>query len=122
MGFIFGIVVGIMITNIFNRIYISKYAQTMFRAVEYECLMLLHWTHQDFVYLKEKKELMMHKMEVPINEIKITKNVDEENIKKWQKTAINKFLLAVPRRYRALVRYTNWRTAMAHLNIFIKKS
>tara|TARA_R100000005_G_C4932225_1_gene160651 strand:- start:332 stop:700 length:369 start_codon:yes stop_codon:yes gene_type:complete len=121
MNFILGIMVGIMISGIVNRIYISNYSKKMFEAVQYECLSLLAWTYEDFVYLKEKKQMMMHKMEVPLNEIKTTKNVDEENIRRWQKTAINKFLLSVPARYRPLIKYTNWRTAMTHVRIFIKK-
>ena len=65
---------------------------------------------------------MMHKMEMPENEIKVIKNVDEQNILRWQTTAINKFLLAIPPRFKPLIEYRNWRGAIAYLNKFIKNA
>ena len=121
MKFMLGLFAGLMLARIISQAYVSTYSKKMFEAAQYECLMLLHLTHEDFVYLKEKKQMMMHKMEVPLNEIKSTANVDELNIKRWQNTAINKFLLAIPKRYRPLVAYTTWRSAMAYLNLFRKK-
>ena len=121
MKFMLGLFAGLMLARIISQAYVSTYSKKMFEAAQYECLMLLHLTHEDFVYLKEKKQMMMHKMEVPLNEIKSTANIDELNIKRWQNTAINKFLLAIPKRYRPLVTYTTWRSAMAYLNLFRKK-
>ena len=54
------------------------------------------------------------------NEIKMTKNIDDQNISRWQKTAINKFLLAVPPRFKSLVKYRNWKSAMIYLSAFKK--
>lgn len=77
-------------------------------------------TYEDYSYLKQKKEMMMHKMGVEENEIKMTKNIDDQNISRWQKTAINKFLLAVPPRFKSLVKYRNWKSAMIYLSAFKK--
>ena len=66
--------------------------------------------------------MMLHKMGVDENEIKLVKNVDDANIAKWQHTAINKFLLAIPPRFKRYTEYRNWKGAMTYLHKFIKKA
>lgn len=114
------IFLGFVLRGLYNKYFVSRWEATAFREVELSCLHLLMMTFQDFHYLKQKKEMMMHKMGVEENEIKMTRNVDDENIFKWQKTAINKFLLAVPPRFKPLVKYRNWKSAMVYLNAFKK--
>lgn len=115
-----GIFIGFMLRGIYNKYFVSKWEQAAFKEIELSCLHLLIMTYEDFNYLKKKKEMMMHQMGVKESEIRITKNVDEQNIINWQKTAINKFLLAIPPRFRSLVKYRTWRGAMTFLNVFKK--
>ena len=117
-----GIFIGFFIRGMYNKFAVSKVEVALFKEIEYHCLQLLVLSYEDFIYLKEKKMMMMHKMELPENEIKIMRNVDQQNIDKWQKTAINKFLLAIPPRFRHLIEYRNWRGAMSYLNKFLKKA
>ena len=117
-----GIFSGFFLRGVYNKYMISKVELILFKEVELYCLHLLVMTHTDFVYLKEKKAMMMHKLEMEDNEIKVMKNVDEANIVKWQHTAINKFLLAVPPRFKKHIEYRNWRGAISYLNKFIKKA
>ena len=120
MNLLIGIFFGFMLRGIYNKYFVSKWEQAAFKEVELSCLHLLVMTYEDFNYLKQKKEMMMHQMGLDDSEIKIKKNVDEQNIINWQKTAINKFLLAIPPRFRSLVGYRSWRGAMTFLNVFKK--
>lgn len=122
IGILFGIFAGFLLRGIYNSAFISKTELILFKEIEIYCLRLLIVTYEDYVYLKEKKMMMMHKMGVEENEIKMVKNVDDANIKKWQHTSISKFLLAIPPRYRGYVEYRDWRGAMAYLNKFIKNA
>ncbi len=117
-----GIFFGFFLRGIYNKFTVSKVDAALFREVELYCLRLLVLTYEDFMYLKEKKSMLMHKMGMPENEIKIVKNVDDANISKWQSTAINKFLLAIPPRFKPLVKYRTWRGAVTYLNNFIKNA
>jgi hypothetical protein len=117
-----GIFLGFFLRGVYNKFMISKVEAILFKEVELYCLQLLVLTYEDFVYLREKKSMMMHKMEMPENEIKVMRNMDEANILRWQTTAINKFLLAIPPRFKPLIEYRNWRGAMSYLNKFIKKA
>jgi hypothetical protein len=119
---LFGIFAGFFLRGVYNKYMISKVELVLFKEIELYCLHLLVVTHEDFVYLKEKKTMMMHKLEIDENEIKVVNNVDEANILKWQHTAINKFLLAVPLRFKKYIEYRNWSGAMSYLNKFIKKA
>ena len=96
IGILFGIFAGFLLRGIYNSAFISKTELILFKEIEIYCLRLLIVTYEDYVYLKEKKMMMMHKMGVEENEIKMVKNVDDANIKKWQHTSISKFLLAIP--------------------------
>ena len=122
IGILFGIFAGFLLRGIYNSTFISKAELILFKEIEVHCLRLLIITYQDYVYLKEKKAMMMHKMGVEENEIKMVKNVDEANIKRWQHTSINKFLLTIPPRFKRHVEYRDWRGAMAYLNKFIKNA
>ena len=117
-----GIFIGFFLRGIYNKFTVSKVEISLFKEIEQQCLQLLVLSYEDFVYLKEKKAMMMEKINVSENEIKSTKNIDEQNILKWQHTAINKFLLAIPPRYNHIVEYRNWRGAMVYLNKFQKKA
>lgn len=122
IGVLFGIFAGFLLKGIFNNSFVTKAELMLFREIEMHCLRLLIIAYEDYIYLKEKKAMMMHKMGVDENEIKMVKNVDEANINKWQHTSINKFLLAIPPRFRNHVEYRDWRGAMAYLNKFIKNA
>ena len=115
-----GIFAGFFLRGIYSRFTISKTDLAMFREVELSCLHLLIMTYEDFHYLKEKKSMMMAQMGVDDNEIKLVKNVDEQNIINWQRTAINKLLLSSPPRLRQTIPYRTWRGAMTYLNNFKK--
>ena len=117
-----GIFIGFFIRGTYNKFMVSKVEVALFKEIEYHCLQLLILSYEDFIYLKEKKIAMMQKMELPENDIKVMRNVDQQNIVKWQTTAINKFLLAIPPRFKHLIQYRNWRGAMNYLNKFLKKT
>jgi hypothetical protein len=116
------IFVGFVSRGLYNKYFISKWETAAFREIELSCLHLLMMTYEDYYYLRQKKEMMLHKMGVSESEIIMNKNIDEQNILSWQKTAINKFLLAVPPRFKTLIKYRNWRSAMAFLNTFRKSA
>ena len=107
VAILFGIFAGFFLRGVYNKYMISKVELILFK---------------DFVYLKEKKSMMMHKMGIEENEIKIVRNIDNANIEKWQHTAINKFLLAMPPRFKGHIEYRTWKGAMTYLQKFIKKA
>ncbi len=117
-----GLFAGFFLRGVYNKHFVSKAEIALFKEVELHCLRILIMAHEDYAYLKEKKSMMMHKMGVEENEIKMTKNIDDANIAKWQHTSINKFLLAIPPRFKKLVEYRDWRGAMTYLNKFIKNA
>jgi len=117
-----GIFIGFFARGIYNKFMVSRAEVTLFKEIEYHCLQLLILSYEDFVYLKERKIKMMEGMKLPENDIKVARNVDQQNITKWQDTAISKFLLAIPPRFRPLVKYRNWKGAMSYLNKFLKKT
>ena len=122
ISILFGIFAGFFLRGIYNNYIVSNIELVLFKEIELHCLQLLIMTHEDFEYLKEKKSMMMHKMGVDENEIKIVRNVDEANIVKWQHTSINKFLLAIPPRFKQYIEYRDWRGAIAYLHKLIKNA
>ena len=115
-----GIFIGFATRGLYNKYYLSKIETTMFKEIEYSCLQLLILTYEDFEFLKEKKRIMMSEMNIPEREIRLTSNMDDARISSWKERAINKFILAVPVRFRSSIEYRSWRMAMAYLNKFKK--
>ncbi len=122
MSMVFGICAGFLLRGLYNSHVISKAELAMFKEIELQCLRLLIVSYEDYVYLREKKTMMMHKMGIEENEIKLVRNVDEINIESWKRTSINKFLLSMPPRFKRHVEYRDWRGAMNYLNKFIKNT
>ena len=50
---------------------VSKVELVLFKEIELYCLQLLIMTHEDYLYLKEKKSMMMHKMDRDWETIKL---------------------------------------------------
>jgi hypothetical protein len=45
-------------------------------------------TYEDYYYLRQKKEMMLHiRWALSESEIKMNRNIDEQNISSWQKNS-----------------------------------
>ena len=122
LNIIMGALVGILLYRIFSRVYSSSVARLLFKVTELYCLQLLVWSYEDMIFLKETKKEVMRELEIPENQIKISINIDEVNIKKWKREAIKKLLLRYPDIFRSHVEYHDWNSAMRYLEKVIKNT
>lgn len=122
INIIIGCLLGILFHRIFSRVYGSSQAVQILKIAELYSLQLLVWSYEDMIFLKEVKRKTMKDLQVPENQIKVSINIDEVNIKKWKRKAIKKILLRFPPDYSAHIEYRDWQGAMRYLEKVIKSS
>ena len=116
--FAFGAFCGIVMYRGLLVLYLVNISLNAFRMVELSCLQMLALTVEDAAFIKETKLLVMQRTKsYNKNQIKITKNMDNQLMKIWKENSIKKMLSRYPKGMRQSVRYGNWRTAMAWLEL-----
>tara|TARA_R110002051_G_scaffold23599_1_gene59374 strand:+ start:222 stop:614 length:393 start_codon:yes stop_codon:yes gene_type:complete len=116
--FAFGAFCGIAIYRGLLVLYLVNISLNAFRMVELSCLQMLALTVEDATFVKETKLLVMQRTKsYNKNQIKITKNMDNQLMKIWKENSIKKMLSRYPKGMRQSARYGNWRTAMAWLEL-----
>lgn len=114
----FGAVCGIIMYRGLLVLYVANISMNAFRMVELSCLQMLALTIEDAAFVKETKLVVMRKTNAfDENQIKITKNLDNQLMKTWKENSIKKMLSRYPESLRNAARYSNWGTAMAWLEL-----
>tara|TARA_Y100000310_G_C20432569_1_gene692175 strand:- start:416 stop:712 length:297 start_codon:yes stop_codon:yes gene_type:complete len=86
--------------------------------VELLCLQMLALTIEDASFVKETKHKIMRKTHTfTENQMKLTKISDEQLMQTWKENSIQKLLSRYPENLKNMAKYSNWRTAMAWLEL-----
>ena len=116
--FAFGAVCGIIMYRGLLVVRMASISLNAFRLVELSCLQMLALTIEDASFVKETKLVMMRRTKAfDENQIKLTKNTDNQLMKTWKENSIKKMLSRYPENLRSVARYSNWGTAMAWLEL-----
>jgi hypothetical protein len=112
---------GIACGAIFHRAFAVLRGATldiqMFRIAELYCLRMLTLCLEDGVFIKEAKYLAMKASpHMGENQAKITKNEDSYLLTQWKEDAIKKMIAIYPPHYKNIIKYSDWKGAMAWLN------
>jgi len=83
-------------------------------------LKLLGALFEDFVFIKELKYKTMVEAGADKDKIALTKEIDGRLLETWKRELINRFLNSYPRKYHRLLKFSDWQSAMAHLDEIYK--
>ena len=118
---VFGFVLGMAAHRIFwSFIGLGKIGIYM-KDAEYHSLMMLVSVAESISYITQIKHNMMIDLKFPDSEVKLTKNMDEHNFKKWKETAIHSLKSAYPVEVRYISSYEDWESALVFLDKIYKK-
>tara|TARA_Y100000593_G_scaffold55305_1_gene103536 strand:- start:2327 stop:2686 length:360 start_codon:yes stop_codon:yes gene_type:complete len=94
-----------------------RYSQLALFAQELivSCLSLLAKLHEDAAFIQQLKHKMLHDSDISEDKMKLIKEADERSLRNWRISVISHFLMTFPRSFRGLVKFSNWRQAMAYL-------
>jgi len=116
--FAFGAACGIIIYRGLVVLRLANISLHAFKMVELLCLQMLALTIEDASFVKETKHKIMRKTHAfTENQIKLTKISDEQLMQTWKENSIQKLLSRYPENLKNIAKYTNWRSAMAWLEL-----
>ena len=114
---IMGMAIWAMITMAFGVCAAIAYI----KQVEKTALVMLATVIQDIEYIKMLKYKTMVEEEVNENTIKVTKNIDEENFRRWKEVTIKNLISVYPDKYKSTIKYHDWKSAMEWLQAQTKR-
>jgi hypothetical protein len=79
------------------------------------CLSLLVKLHEDAAFIQQLKYKILEESDIPETKVKLIKETDERSLRNWRISVITHFSMAFPRSFRGLVKFSNWKQAMAYL-------
>jgi hypothetical protein len=88
----------------------------MVREIEKNCLMMLSSVAESIAYIQSIKFQTMKDLKLDENTIKLTKNVDEHNFKRWKRAAVTNLHESYPKMFKDSAKYYDWKTAMDFLD------
>ena len=121
--FFLGAILGYTVSRVVSTIRSATLDIRMFRIVELYCLQLLTSCLEDRVFIKEVKyRVMRENPDFGENQAKISKNEDEYNLSLWKDNVIKQMISIYPPQYKKIIKYKDWKGAMAWLNYYMKKN
>ena len=121
--FILGTILGYMVSRAVSTVRSATLDIKMFRIVELYCLQMLTLCLEDRVFIKEAKyRVMRANSEFGENQAKISKNEDEYNLSLWKDNVIKHMISVYPPKYKKIIKYRDWKGAMAWLNYYMQKN
>ena len=94
-----------------------RYSQLALFAQELvvSCLSLLVKLHEDAAFIQQIKYKILEESDISEERVQLIKETDERSLRNWRISVITHFSVAFPRSFRGLVKFSNWKQAMAHL-------
>ena len=120
--FVLGALFGYTISRAYTVLKGASLDMKMFRIAELYCLQMLTTCLEDRVFIKEVKyRVMRSNPEFGENQAKISKNEDEYSLSLWKDNVIKHMISVYPPHYKGIIKYNDWKGAMAWLNYFTQK-
>jgi hypothetical protein len=111
LGFTAGVFSSFYLTRFFEVVHMWR----LLREVTAHLLLMCVGIIEDVEFLKELKRKQMNESGFTREQIKKFQEVDERTLTNWKDTVILSLITKVPRSFRSMMPFNNWREAMAFL-------
>jgi hypothetical protein len=112
LGFMAGVFTSFYLTRVFEVVHMWRLLREVIAHLLLMCLEIV----EDVAFLQELKRKQMHDSDFTLEQIRKFEEVDERTLTKWKDAVILSLVTKVPRSFRSMVPFNNWREAMAFLN------
>jgi hypothetical protein len=107
-------------TGIFASVYLSKMLEVvhMWRLVQEvvaHCLLMCVKIIEDISFLTELKRKQMKESDFTAQQIRSFEEADERTLTNWKNSVILSLIAAVPKQFRSLMPFSNWKEAVKFL-------
>jgi hypothetical protein len=112
LGFMAGVFASFYLTRLFEVVHMWRLLREVIAHLLLMCLEIV----EDVAFLQELKRKQMHESGFTREQIRKFEEVDERTLTKWKDAVILSLVTKVPRSFRSMMPFNNWREAMAFLN------
>jgi putative Mn2+ efflux pump MntP len=111
LGFTAGVFMSFYLTRLLEVVHMWR----LMREVIAHLLLMCVGIIEDIEFLKELKRKQMHESGFTPEQMHKFQEVDERTLTNWKDTVILSLITKVPRSFRSMMPFNNWREAMAFL-------
>jgi len=115
------VLVGIILSKIWNMLLYTGYAMIILQDLQKDAVKLLLSTSQTIYEIEALKLIELSKQDRPEKEIEFEKEMMEKNSIILKKAVISNFISNWPRRYRNILEFYDWPSAMEYIDKLIKE-
>tara|TARA_R110002020_G_scaffold414335_1_gene623838 strand:- start:974 stop:1384 length:411 start_codon:yes stop_codon:yes gene_type:complete len=112
LGFMAGVFASFYLTRLFEVVHMWRLLREVIAHLLLMCLEIV----EDVAFLQELKRKQMNESGFTREQIRKFEEVDERTLTKWKDAVILSLVTKVPRSFRSMMPFNNWREAMAFLN------
>jgi len=111
LGFTGGIFASVYLSRIFEVVHMWRLVQ----EVVAHCLLMCVKIIEDISFLTELKRKQMKESDFTDDQIRSFEKVDERTLTNWKNSVILSLIGGVPKQFRSLMPFTNWKEAIRFL-------
>ena len=111
LGFTGGIFASVYLSRIFEVVHMWRLVQ----EVVAHCLLMCVKIIEDISFLTELKRKQMKESDFTDDQIRSFEKVDEKTLTNWKNSVILSLIVGVPKQFRSLMPFTNWKEAIKFL-------
>ncbi len=111
LGFGAGIFTSVYLSRIFEVVHMWRLVQ----EVVAHCLLMCVKIIEDISFLAELKRKQMKESDFTDDQIQSFEKVDERTLTNWKNSVILSLIAGVPKQFRSLMPFTNWKEAIRFL-------
>jgi methyl coenzyme M reductase subunit C-like uncharacterized protein (methanogenesis marker protein 7) len=114
-------VLGVTFTKAFGFLTTVGYSVRILKGAEIVSLKLVAGLVDDINFIKEFKYRSMREHDLMQDHVAMAKEIDEQVLKSWKESVINKMIQVYPDSYRERLEYDDWSGALKYLEKLAKQ-
>ena len=91
------------------------------KGAEVTALRIIVVLAEDVAFMREVKYMNLEKAGATPSQIEIVKTIDDQTLRNWKESVINKIIHAYPHSYRDRLAYNDWKGALKYLDRLAKE-
>mgnify|MGYP003132257152 CR=1 FL=1 len=120
-GYVLVFIAGILVAKLMGSVLSVGFSALVLKNAHDDYVRLVAQLSQTIFEVQQLKTMEMHRLGKSAKEIEISRTLSEYNLKPLKEAMIKNFLNTFPKKYEGLVKFSDWESAMVHMEELIKE-
>tara|TARA_R100000908_G_C3688869_1_gene104150 strand:- start:225 stop:608 length:384 start_codon:yes stop_codon:yes gene_type:complete len=112
---------GVATVKAFSFLFNVGCSMLILKGAEITALRIIVVLAEDVAFMREVKYMNLEKAGATPSQIEIVKTIDDQTLRNWKESVINKIIHAYPHSYRDRLAYNDWKGALKYLDRLAKQ-